>query len=71
MCSWSKSPRVGEIQILSDQKSFFLLYHSPDLLVFVTAKVFFYHCVRFMAEQCQAGGNLNRKVFVELDSHRI
>jgi len=69
--SRSESAHVGKIQILGDQESLILLRGIPDFAVALATQVLFGNGVNIVAEIRQDRGEMRRKIFVELDPHRM
>jgi hypothetical protein len=71
MSSRSESSKIREVQVLGNQESLVLLRRFPNLAVTLATQVFFGDSVNVVAEICQACGQMRRKIFVELDPHRM
>src|ERR1700761_180527 len=70
MRSGSESSQIGEIQVLSYQKSLFALRNGPDLGVTLSRETFFCRRVDFVTEVSQCNRQTEREILVQLDLHR-
>ena len=71
VCPWRIATRIRKIQVLCYQKTFFALCRFPNLLIGTPGEPFLRCRMNIMPECFQLERDLQREVFVELDSHRI
>ena len=64
-----ESTQIGKVQILGNQKAFFVLRRLPDHGIDTAADSLILSCMNIMPERLQGVRDLLRKIFVELDSH--
>src|SRR5258708_1919150 len=71
MRSRSEPANIRKVQVLGNQESRFLLSRLPNFAITFPTQVLFGNSVNIVAEIRQDCGEMHRKVFVELDSHRM
>lgn len=70
MITWPKPPHVGEIHILRNEKSRFLLRRFPEILIVAAAQLFLYNCLHIVAERSKNRRQRGGQILVQLDSHQ-